>query len=442
MKPIALRRWNWRGFDTKLPSRVFAIAAGEGTARLSNLLLAVFVSRTFGVRAAGAYALALALSLYMMQGIDFGLRHAGARMLGQEKANVAQIVRFIQRRRIALTLLIVVLGYCYGAAGPVPKDTRAIVSLYALSIVGYGFSLDWMAWGMQRFLFMSGWRALVSLLCTGVTIFAVQQFHTGMLILPLANALAYFVADSLLWLGWARKHVRMQSPEATSVASLKMPDWKSTVLLGVALLVNQAFNSIDTMMLGSLTDSSETGLYSAAYRLLLLVLAIYYLVMQAVYPQLAALPEKQRSFGVLRKPLTIAIAAGLGAAVVLGVSRGPLVELLYGRAFAPSAVLAGPLVFAIPLDFVTSLLITALVAWDHPRRVLTATTTAVISNVALNCFLIPRYKAMGAAFATPLSYLPYLAMLLWQMRQVSTQKIYASDGIAENAGSSPAEERA
>ncbi len=437
-----MKRWNWRGFDSRLPSRVLAIGAGEGIARLANLLLAVYVSRAFGVRAAGAYALAMALSLYMMQGIDFGLRHTGARMLGQDSANIAQIVRFIQRRRIALTVLVVVLGYCYGIAGPVPQDTRSIVSLYALSIVGYGFSVDWMAWGMQRFLFMSGWRALVSLLCVIITILAITQFHTGLLILPLANALAYAAADSLLWFGWARKHVRKHAQASTTVTAPGAPDWKSTILLGVAMLVNQAFNSIDTMMLGSLTDSSQTGLYSAAYRLLLLVLATYYLIMQAIYPQLAAISPDRRSFSVLRRPLTIAFAVGVAAAITMGASRYALINLLYGRAFAPSAALAGPLVFAIPLDFMTSILITALVAWDHPRRVLTATTTAVTSNVALNCFLIPRYKAMGAAIATPLSYLPYLAMLMWQMRQVSSQKLRATHRAVEVEQASPAGERA
>jgi O-antigen/teichoic acid export membrane protein len=107
------------------------------------------------------------------------------------------------------------------------------------------------------------------------------------------------------------------------------------------------------------------------------------------------------------------------AAIIMAIARRALIHLLFGGAFAASTALAAPLLFAIPLDFVTSVLLTVLVAWDHPRRVIAATGTAVGTNVLLNLFLIPRYGAMGAAYATPLSYLPFLATLLWQLRRVS-----------------------
>src|SRR5579862_1417358 len=175
-----------RPLVARLHKYVFAIATGEGIARLCNLLLVVFISRTFGVRAAGAYAMALALSLYQMNGTDFGLRQTGARLIARNPGNVKQVVRFIQRRRILLALLMVALGCWYGIAGPVPQDARRLVSLYALAIFGYGLSVDWVAWGMQRFTIMSGWRAIVSLLGMAVTIICVSVFHAGLLVVPVA----------------------------------------------------------------------------------------------------------------------------------------------------------------------------------------------------------------------------------------------------------------
>ena len=431
------RRWSegWHRSIAKLSGRVLTIAAGEGIARIGNLLLAVFIARVFGVAAAGAYALAQALALYQTQATDFGLRHIGARLIAQNPQHTAWVVRFVQRRRIVLALLMVTLGYIYGRLGPVPHDTRSIVSLYALSIFGYGLSLDWLAWGMQRFALMAGWRALVSLLSVAVTIGCVRYLHAGLLIVPLANGLAYLAADLLLWSLWARRLIAAEIHPESSFIQPPGSDWKSLALLGSALLLNQAFNSIDTMMLGSLTDSTQTGLYSAAYRLLLLVLAIYYLGMQAIYPQLAAIAEARRTMRLLWRPLIAAVAAGIAAAAVMEALRKPLVSLLYGPAFAASATLAAPLLIAIPLDFATSFLVTALTAWDHPRRVLTATALAASGNVLLNCFLIPRYKAMGAAYATPLSYLPYLLALLWQLQRATTRNELAAAHTMTQTGS-------
>jgi len=416
--------------SSRLPAHVLTIATGEGIARLCNLLLVVFLSRTFGVRAAGAYAVAQAVSLYQMNGIDFGLRQTGARLVAKNVGDTRRVVRFIQRRRLLLALAMILIGYWYGRAGPVPPDTRSMVSLYALAIFGYGLSVDWLAWGMQRFAFMTGWRALVSLSAMAITIACVWNFHAGLLIVPLANGLAYLIAGAWLWVFWARKLLASEPKQVGDLPLSDLPDWKSTAVLGTALLMYQAFYSIDTIMLGGMTDSVQTGLYSAAYRLLLLVLAIYYFIMQAVYPRLAAIPEARRGFQMLRQPLLFAVAAGIAAAIVMAFARRPLIELLYGHAFVASASIAGPLLFAIPLDFVTSVLFTVLVAWDHPVRVIAATGTAVATNVLLNIFLIPRYGALGAAYATPLSYVPFLLTLTWQLHHVS-KRYSQSNGLTE-----------
>ena len=412
-------RENRKPFRSRLRGHVFAIAAGEGAARLCNLLLVIFISRGFGVRAAGAYAVAQALSIYQMHAIDFGLRQTGARIVATHPRRVRQVVRFIQRRRIALAIGVIALGYLYGREGPVQQDARMFVSLYALSMFGYGLSVDWLAWGMQRFALMSGWRALVSAIALVFTVASVAKFHAGLLVVPFAVALGYLVAGFWLWTGWARGMLAHESVEQGDLPLPEFPGWKSMSLLGTALLMYQAFYSIDTMMLGAMTDSTQTGLYSAAYRLLLLVLAIYYFLMQAVYPRLAAIPVGQRRLDPLRRPLLLAFALGVAIAAVMWIVRRRLIELLFGSAFATSSALAAPLLLAIPLDFLTSVLFTVLVAWDHPRRVIASTGTAVAANVVLNLFLIPRFGAMGAACATPLSYVPFLLVLICQVRSVS-----------------------
>ena len=414
-------------FAARLRAHVLVIATGEGLARLCNLLLVVFISRRFGVRAAGAYAAAQALALYQMYGIDFGLRQSGARLVARYPHSARQVTGFVQRRRVALAIVAIIVGYLYGRVGPVQQDARHVVSLYALAVFGYALSVDWLAWGMQRFALMAGWRAMVSAVALTVTVLCVVIFHVGLLIIAFAVGLAYLVAGIWLWLAWARKITTRDHATDSELKPSAFPTLRSTAALGLALLMYQAFFSIDTMMLGAMTDSAQTGLYSAAYRLLLLVLAVYYFVMQAVYPRLASIPEEQRRLHPLRRPLLFAVTAGVGIALVMWLARRLLIQLLFGPAFAPSAKLAQPLLLAIPFDFVTSVLLTVLIAWDHPRRVIAATGTALAVNVVLNLFLIPRYGAMGAAYATPVSYLPFLLVLLWQLHRVSRKGAQPSE---------------
>lgn len=392
---------------------IASMAAGEGLARLCNLALLILISRRFGVRTMGAYALAQALSLYLSQGIDLGLRHIGAGLIASRADNVQLVVSAVQRKRLILAIPVITVGYYYGRIGPVPSDTRSLVSMYALSMIGYAFSLDWLAWGMKRFGWMSGWRALVSFLGLAITAPAVQFLHVGPTVIALGNGVAYAIAAYILWQFWAK---RVLLKKTTLNFWTSHPDviiqWKSVFWMGLAMLANQAFSSIDVMILGYLADSTQTGLYSAAYRMFLLVLAIYYLVMQALYPQLAAISAEQRNFRTLQPYIKRIGLAGIGITILMELIRKPLIGILYGAAFVDADRLAIPILLAIPLELIASFLLTAIIAWGESRTALAATVTAGLCNVALNFCLIPRYGAMGASYATPLSYGVFLLVLL------------------------------
>ncbi|MGA9567056.1 MAG: polysaccharide biosynthesis C-terminal domain-containing protein, partial [Candidatus Korobacteraceae bacterium] len=69
--------------------------------------------------------------------------------------------------------------------------------------------------------------------------------------------------------------------------------------------------------------------------------------------------------------------------------------------------------FVLPLDYLTSYLSNAYLAWSMERAVLVCAVVAAGSNVGLNLYGIPRYGAMAAAVNTLISYVVYLGMLAW-----------------------------
>jgi len=417
-----------KGTSTTLKWSKFSmasIACGEGLARICNLALLVFISRKLGVQALGAYALAQALALYLAQGIDLGLRHIGAGLVASQTGNICPIVHSVQRKRIILSIPVILLGYCYGRFGPIPNDARSLVSLYAISMIGYAFSLDWVAWGMKSFAWMSGWRAAVSFIGLIVTVFSIELFRTGIQIIALGNCLAYFFASYLLWTLWAKQLLNSKS-ESSNVPGTTI-DWKPVLWMGLAMMANQVFSSIDILILGSLSTSIQTGLYSAAYRLFLLVLAVYYLIMQSIYPQLAVIPSSRRNFHTLQPYLGKIACAGIFIAFFMESIRTLLIHMLYGRAFSASIELSMPILLSIPLELVASFLLTSIIAWGQARVALSATVIAGISNAALNIALVPRFGALGSAYATPISFCVFLLVLLVCMGS-SVSRMHLQDG--------------
>jgi len=230
------------------------------------------------------------------------------------------------------------------------------------------------------------------------------------------NAAGYGIQGAIFWFWWRRRPSLGDAQPQIPAISESLA-WQKTSIMGLAWLGNLAFNTIDMLMLGIMSNAQQVGLYSAAYRVLNQVLITYYLVTQTMYPQLAQheVADRRR---MLRANILLPLAGCGGAlAVILAVARRPVLTILFGHAFLAAGPLLLLLAWAIPLDFLTSWLSNAYIAWGMERRVLLCTTVAAGSNVVLNLVGIPRYGAMAAAVNTLISYVLFLAGLAWLGRR-------------------------
>jgi len=106
---------------------------------------------------------------------------------------------------------------------------------------------------------------------------------------------------------------------------------------------------------------------------------------------------------------------GIAIAALVTIVRRPLITILFGPQFAAAGSLLLLVAWAVPLDFLTSYLNTAYIAWGMEKKVLSCIAIAAISNVALNILWIPKYGAMAAAVNTLLCYAILLGslMIVW-----------------------------
>jgi O-antigen/teichoic acid export membrane protein len=181
--------------------------------------------------------------------------------------------------------------------------------------------------------------------------------------------------------------------------------------MGLAWFCNMAFNTIDMLMLGVMADAHQVGLYSAAYRTMNQVLFTYYLLTQVLYPRLARQEVAQRGRALQLKVLLALFAAGTAIAVALALSGSSVLAIVFGKPFVPATLLLSILAWAIPLDFLTSYVSNAYLAWNMEKKVLLCTAIAAGSNVVLNLIWIPAHGATAAAVNTLVAYVIFLGGL-------------------------------
>ncbi len=172
--------------------------------------------------------------------------------------------------------------------------------------------------------------------------------------------------------------------------------------LSIGLALATLSYRIDVVMLSQLDDFVAVGLYEIAFKFAdvvhfvsLSISAPVLTVLVTAWPDDLALLRAT----VLRTAAFLSLLGG-GLVVVFTLFAGPLVELLYGSAFGPSAGAARLLMFGEVLSFYSVLGLTVLTAMDRHRRYSLVALAGLVANVLLNLVAIPRWSFDGAAAVT------------------------------------------
>jgi O-antigen/teichoic acid export membrane protein len=306
--------------------------------------------------------------------------------------------------------LVLPLVLAYAACAKLPVQMK--IFLFTFSAMGalYALSLDWAAWGRGRLYLVGLARSVIPL---SILVFLAIGRSPGERVLWWAvagNGFGFLLQGAIFW-AWWRKQPSQGVYGETLESIRESLAWRRTRIMGLAWMCNLAFNTIDVLMLGLLSNPEQVGLYGAAYRILNQLLVTYYLLTQVLYPRFSRHRIEDRA-RMLRGRILLPLAgAGVLIAAVISVSRGMLLTIEFGHQFLAACPLLLLLAWSIPFDFVTSYLSNAYIAWGMEKKILICTGIGAASNIILNLAFIPSYGARGAAINTLVSYAIFLAAL-------------------------------
>ena len=185
---------------------------------------------------------------------------------------------------------------------------------------------------------------------------------------------------------------------------------KELLVFSVPLLLSAVLSSFlhltDTLMLGSLTNTAEVGLYNAALPAahfisfpLAALLMIYIPIFTGLYAK-NKYGEIRRNYAILTKWLC---SATFPLFAVLFLYPEQSLTFLFGSTYAPSANALRILSFGFIFHNFVGPCGASLVGIGKSRFVMFTSFTMVILNIALNAILIPFFGIIGAAIATMIS---------------------------------------
>ena len=391
---------------------ILRLGIGEAVARLASFGLFAYLSRSFGIELLGIVALSQTVSTYVTLGTDQGLRMIGARLVARDAGAAPAIMRLVLKKRLISCFVCLAFAAVYAWKGPVPANARLYVLGFALGVIPYAFSLDWLAWGLGHLGWLGACRAGVSLLFLLLAVIAIRLSGATLLPLTIANAASAALGAALLWIVW---RLRWRSPQSASPAGsselASQLGWAAVLPLGASTILNLMFNNFDTVMLAGMTTAGEVGRYAAAYKIIFLIFGAYYLVTQSLYPKLSRLKGGRQARKLIFVSLIALAAFGVCMSAAIAANSSLILRAIYGGEYGAVHLLR-VLSIAVPMELCVALLGTVLVSGGFHNLVLVCTGSAAAFNVASNWFLIPRMGAEGAAWSTVISYLFLLILVL------------------------------
>ncbi|MCD8489749.1 MAG: flippase [Desertifilum sp.] len=175
------------------------------------------------------------------------------------------------------------------------------------------------------------------------------------------------------------------------------------ILSNLAIMV---YLRVDQVMLGQLATDESVGIYSSATRLSEVWYFIAIAIVNSVTPSIVEAKNHGENayYGKLQKLFNLMAGIAYAIAIPMTFLSTPLVVLVFGQEYARAGEVLSIHIWAALFTFFGWSKGVWIVTEGQTLFALVATSLGAVMNVALNFWLIPQYREIGAAIATVISY--------------------------------------
>jgi O-antigen/teichoic acid export membrane protein len=216
------------------------------------------------------------------------------------------------------------------------------------------------------------------------------------------TAIGLMEAVVVLWTvkraGLVQGTARFNSAEAQALLGAGFPLVLTTLASGI-------YHRIDQVMLHKMSGDVVLGPYVIAVQLTELFSTLPIALMNSLFPALAQTAKDEEKFKrYLAETYRFLLVVVFAACALVTPVAAPVIQLFYGKEYLPTANLLIVLIWSEVPIFFAAALGSALIAKNLQRYMPIGAGLGAVMNIVLNLIWIPKYGAMGASWATVISY--------------------------------------
>ena len=394
--------------------------ASQAAGKIVSTLLGVFsialMTRYLGRVGFGYYSTANAFFQIFAIMLDLGLNVMLVQMLGEHKGDVKYENRAVSATmtlRIATGLLILGMAPFLGLLFPYAWEVK--LAIFALWASFFSASLNQVVIGVQQRHLKMHVVAISEVLGRAVLLVGLivaMALHLGLLPIMAFVSLGSLINLAVNW--WVARRY------ASFAWNWDLVFWKTLLKrswpVGVSILFNLAYFKADTLILSLVRSPAEVGIYSAAYRVLEILVTFPFMLAGIMLPLLGhawVTKNQERFTHLLRQSYNSMILIAVPMAVGIFVMGTPAMIFISGHDFAESGQVLKILAFATAIIYFGTISSHVVVAVNKQMTMLPVYIVVAVLTVTGYVTLIPTYGMWAAAWLTVASEVCVAVAATW-----------------------------
>ncbi|RJP58330.1 MAG: flippase [Ignavibacteriales bacterium] len=388
-----------------LKSKVFknfvSLSFAELTGKLFGFIALAYLARVISPHSFGIIAFSTAFVSYFLLFVELGFDVISVKKIANDRSIISKYVNNVVSVKLINALLLFAL--LVAVTFLLEKSTllKVCIIIYGFMLFVQAGTLDFLFQGIEKFKYISlniiGKSAFYLLL---VMLFVKDDLDTY-------KVLVFMVISAMVFKGWQfyvyMKHYGKFKFEIDKQFVKKL--FNESYPLLISVLMATIYGNLDLVMLGFMKTNYEVGIYNASYKIFLIAILPFGIVLKIYLPMLSRLKNTSQFKKDLRAFTVFMILIGLIISIPLFLFSGKIIELVFGAQYLAAdlslkILLANGMIVCMSIVFGNPLTV-----WGKQKYHAMVLSLGAITNIVLNVLLIPAYSYNGAALATLLSEL-------------------------------------
>lgn len=391
-----------RGLGARLLRNMTMQSGSQAVGMVLGLASTYVLARHLGPESFGGFTYLFSFIYIFLALSDLGTSMTLLREVSQTPSRTAELVQSILGLRLVLSVVSLLIGYVVVALLPLPAAYKLSLRVFLLILPIQAFQTPSVI--LQARLQMG--RGSVVEIANRLTGFVLMMLSVwsghGLLFVTLSlvcGEIVGVVAVGLFTYRVAKPWPRFDLTLWTHLVRISLPLSGNAVL--VALL-----NKFDALMLQALGNLTQVGYYGSAYRLPNLIERVPTLAMATLFPVMSRLAVSDPiALRRLYRRTLFGLAALVVPMLIIVIGLAPwIVRAWFGPEYAPVVPLLRVVILSTALVYIGIAGGNLLVALNRTTENFAAMVAATTVNLALNFMWIPKYGALGAAWATVVGF--------------------------------------